>query len=154
LPAGRPTGGTAAAAPGGRPGSVDDVADAPHIAILRAGLQRACTLRADLEQELADIAESTALVPDDEHDAEGSTVGYERARVTSLLSQTRQEIGDLTAALQRATGDSPAGPGVVYGQCQLCGASIGTDRLAALPATVTCVTCADGGARGGFRLVR
>lgn len=129
------------------------MADARHIEILRAGLSRACGLRADLERELADIAESTSQVPDDEHDAEGSTVGYERAKVSSLLAATRREIDDLTDALARATGDVPAGGGT-DGRCRRCGEPIGAERLAALPAAVTCVACATPETPARFRLVR
>ena len=129
------------------------MADGRHIEILRAGLSRACSLRADLERELADIAESTSQVLDDEHDAEGSTVGYERARVTALLAATRREIDDLTDALARATGDAPA-EACAYGRCQGCGAPIGAERLAAIPTAVTCMTCATSGTHAGFRLVR
>ncbi len=129
------------------------MADARHIEILRAGLSRACGLRADLERELADIADSTSQVPDDEHDAEGSTVGYERARVSSLLAATRREIDDLTDALARATGDAPA-QGRADGRCRKCGGPIGTERLTALPTAVTCVGCATPEHPARFRLVR
>ena len=124
-----------------------------HIDILRAGLSRACCLRADLERELAEIADSTSQVPDDEHDAEGSTLGYERARASALLAATRREIDDLTDALARATGDDPSGSGG-YGRCLRCGAPIGPDRLAALPAATTCITCAPPESTDRFRLVR
>ena len=99
------------------------------------------------------MTETTAAVPDDEHDAEGSTIGYERARVTALLARVRQEIDDLTDALARATG-SPDAAGSPYGRCRTCGGSIGEDRLAALPAAVTCIDCADPSGPGRFRLVR
>jgi RNA polymerase-binding transcription factor DksA len=111
-------------------------------------------LRADLERELAGIAEATSRIPDDEQGAEGSTVGRQRARTTALLAQTRQEIVDLTAALERATGDHLGGFGAAHGRCRQCGSPIDLDRLAALPAAVTCVACAGGDTRGGFRLVR
>jgi DnaK suppressor protein len=89
---------------------------------------------ADLERELDGIAESTALSPDDEHDAEGSTVGFERARVTSLLTGARQHLTELEAALERTHWDEP-------GRCDNCGAVIPPERLAALPATRRCVAC-------------
>jgi DnaK suppressor protein len=93
---------------------------------------------ADLRQELAAVAESTALVPDDEHDAEGSTVGFERARVSALVAWAEQRVAELEAAkLRRQTG--------TYRQCRDCGADIGTERLEALPATEVCVGCAGGG---------
>jgi RNA polymerase-binding transcription factor DksA len=93
------------------------------------------TLRADLERDLEAIGESTASGPDDEHDPEGSTVGYERARVSGLLARAHQEIEDLDAALERAAGET-------YGRCDICGAAIGSERLAALPTATTCVACA------------
>jgi RNA polymerase-binding transcription factor DksA len=89
----------------------------------------------DLEAELAAIAESTAQVPDDEHDAEGSTVGYERARVTALLVTARSHL----AELERAIGRIQRGE---EGHCANCGAPIGDERRAALPATQLCLACA------------
>lgn len=103
--------------------------------VLRARLSRVLTLRADLEGELESIGESTASGPDDEHDPEGSTVGYERARVIALLARAHQEIEDLGAALERVAGDA-------YGRCERCGAAIGRERLVALPSATTCVACA------------
>lgn len=102
---------------------------------LRARRSRVVGLRSDLEAELEAIGESTASVPDDEHDPEGSTVGYERARVSALLARAQEEIEDLGAALQRVAGQT-------YGRCDLCGAPIGRERLAALPTATTCVACA------------
>ncbi len=128
-------------------GSVHDVVDAAStsdslpIEALQAGLSRVVTLRADLEDELEAIGESTALVPDDEHDAEGSTVGYERARVSALLVFTHQEIENLMAALKRVTGET-------YGRCDRCGMNIGIERLVALPTATRCVSCAVRQGRG------
>jgi DnaK suppressor protein len=93
-------------------------------------------LIADLEAELAGIAESTALVPDDEHDAEGSTVGYERARVTALLEAARHRRSELAAALVRVDEGED--------RCAHCGLPIPAERRLALPATRTCVRCAGG----------
>lgn len=103
--------------------------------MLRARLSRVTVLQADLEAELEAIGESTASGPDDEHDPEGSTVGYERARVTALLASTRQEIADLRAGLAREAADT-------YGRCQECGGDIGSERLLALPSATRCVACA------------
>jgi DnaK suppressor protein len=102
----------------------------------RAGTE---ALIADLEAEAAAIADSTAESPDDEHDAEGSTVGYERARVGALLARERSALTEIEAALERAALGE-------YGSCEQCGAPIGADRLVALPTTTTCVTCAARGA--------
>lgn len=98
---------------------------------------------ADLEGELAAIAESTVLVPDDEHDAEGSTVGFERARVTALLNAARHHLVDIEGAVIRAQRGE-------MGHCERCGTVIGAERLAALPATVLCVECAAPRSSGMF----
>jgi DnaK suppressor protein len=97
--------------------------------------QRAEARIADLNRELAAIAETTAEVPDDEHDAEGSTVGYERARVQALLAQAERALADLAAASERLAGGT-------YGRCEGCGREIPSERLAALPGTRICVDCA------------
>jgi DnaK suppressor protein len=86
----------------------------------------------DLEQELAEIILSGSDVPDDEHDPEGSTIGFERARVTALLDHARQELGTLERRM--VEGDADA--------CVRCGRSIGDERRAALPATDRCIGCA------------
>jgi DnaK suppressor protein len=91
---------------------------------------------ADLRRELEAIAESTGRVPDDEHDAEGSTIGFERARVMALLAFSERRVADLEAAERRVR----AG---VYQRCEMCGGDIGVERLEALPGTRVCVGCAN-----------
>ncbi len=113
----------------------DSTTDPFLLEALRARMSRVVTLRADLERELEAIGESTASVPDDEHDPEGSTVGYERARVSALLARAHEEIEDLEAALERVAGET-------YGRCEGCGAAIGEERLVALPGATRCVACA------------
>ena len=90
---------------------------------------------ADLEDELAEIASSTASCPDDEHDAEGSTIGFERARVGALLEQARRAAAELDEACSRFAAGS-------YGRCERCGRPISSERLDALPTTSRCVDCA------------
>jgi DnaK suppressor protein len=98
---------------------------------------------ADLQSDLAAIAESTALVPDDEHDAEGSTVGYERARVTALLASAKGHLAELHVAIDRVQrGDA--------GHCDDCGTVIPAERLAALPAARLCMACATPRSSGMF----
>jgi DnaK suppressor protein len=72
---------------------------------------------------------------DDEHDPEGSTVAFERAQVAALLVQAQTALDQLDQALARLV----AG---VYFECERCGAPIGSERLAARPATRTCIGCA------------
>jgi RNA polymerase-binding transcription factor DksA len=90
----------------------------------------------DLQAELDGIiAAQEADPPDDEHDVEGASVGFERARVTALLAAARRSAEELESAAARRDA------GVVL-PCETCGGPIGEDRLAALPATRVCVDCA------------
>lgn len=90
---------------------------------------------ADLEIELATLMASGGGT-DDEHDPDGSTLAYERSRASSLLAQARRSLEEIDTATERLrTGN--------YGLCDKCGARIAAERLAALPATAQCVTCAN-----------
>lgn len=90
----------------------------------------------DLRTELDGIiAAQEADPPDDEHDVEGSSVGFERARVTALLAAAESTLADLDVAERRKAAGS-------YGRCEVCGADIGVDRLDAVPTTRRCVGCA------------
>lgn len=111
---------------------------APTGDALEAELGRARAGLEDLEAEYAALADPDNTSLDDEHDSEGSTVGFERARVAGLLERTRKQIADLEAAAQRRADGS-------YGTCISCGGPIGADRLVALPATQLCVACATRG---------
>jgi len=102
---------------------------------LAAALARAEADVADVTEQLVAIAESTALVPDDEHDAEGATIGFERARLRSLLARAEAAVHELRAAADRHSDGS-------YGRCTGCGGAITAARLAALPSTPHCLTCA------------
>jgi RNA polymerase-binding transcription factor DksA len=94
-------------------------------------------LVASLTRRLDGIIEASAWTTnDDEHDPEGVTVAFERAQVAGLLAQAREEL----AALDRAAVRIGAG---TYGRCERCGQPIGAERLDALPATSTCIRCAE-----------
>jgi DnaK suppressor protein len=89
-----------------------------------------------LQREVAEIVDAVALVAtDDEHDPEGATIAFERARMGALLDQARDTLAAVDQALRRLDDDR-------YGQCEICGRSIPAERLAARPHTRTCVTCA------------
>ena len=91
---------------------------------------------ADLREELAGIITAQeADPPDDEHDVEGSSVGFERARVTALLDHAVARLAALDAAAARLAAGT-------FGVCEVCGGPIGDERLAALPEAVRCVSCA------------
>ncbi|MFI5615033.1 TraR/DksA family transcriptional regulator [Amycolatopsis sp. NPDC051903] len=82
------------------------------------------------------VASSEFTSGDDEHDPEGATIAFERAQVQALLTQARDEL----AALDRAAERVRAG---VYEVCERCGGPIAEGRLTALPATRTCIACAN-----------
>jgi DnaK suppressor protein len=81
------------------------------------------------------VAASVDANADDEHDPEGSTIAFERAQLAALISEARAYLDDLDRAVARLdTG--------TYGTCDRCGAQIAEERLAARPASLTCVRCA------------
>jgi RNA polymerase-binding transcription factor DksA len=91
---------------------------------------------AALEREFAGIAEAASSAgTDDEHDPEGATLAFERQHAAALLSQAREQLAAVEAALRRLDDGS-------YGTCERCGQPIGDERLAARPAALTCVRCA------------
>lgn len=81
------------------------------------------------------VAASQASNADDEHDPEGATIAFERQQVVALLDQARQRLADVDAAVTAAEAGT-------YGRCENCGRPIGEERLAARPATRTCIDCA------------
>jgi DnaK suppressor protein len=117
---------------------VDDAnveTNAPRAAIEEKRRRTAARIDA-LERSFADIvaaAESTST--DDEHDPEGATIGYERAQVSALLQQARENIIALDAALERFN------EGTIVA-CIVCHGAIPIERLLALPQTQKCVRCA------------
>lgn len=106
-----------------------------NVDALRAELDRARAGLQDLEAEYTALADPDNIALDDEHDSEGSTIGFERARVAGLLRRARSHAAELEAAVRRAEDGS-------YGHCISCGGEIGAERLAALPATQVCIRCA------------
>lgn len=89
-----------------------------------------------LERQVRDLADEQALTThDDEHDPEGVTIGYQRAQSQSLLAGARADLATIEQARQRICDGT-------YGSCARCGVPIGADRLAALPAALTCIDCA------------
>jgi len=91
---------------------------------------------AALEQTVAAIVEGAELTAtDDEHDPEGATIAYERAKAIALLHQARADLEAL-AAMRRVleTGQQV--------RCADCGDAIDPARLAALPTTTRCIRCA------------
>lgn len=91
---------------------------------------------AALQRDVDDIVESAKFgATDDEHDAEGATIAFERAQAMALLEETRLQVSTLDEALVRVDAGS-------YGTCESCGRPIAAERLAARPAATRCITCA------------
>ncbi len=103
---------------------------------LRDARDASAALVQSLRREREEIADSGQLSnTDDEHDPDGTTVAYERAKTSALLDQAEANLAEIDAALERV------GAGA-YGACASCGGDIGAARLEALPMTRTCVSCA------------
>jgi DnaK suppressor protein len=91
---------------------------------------------ANLQHSFAGIVDGTELTStDDEHDPEGTTIAYERAQVSALLTQARDDLVALDAALERID------DGTIE-TCEMCSGPIAFERLLALPGVRTCVRCA------------
>jgi DnaK suppressor protein len=103
---------------------------------LAAAIDAARTLVESLSEELAGIFDAQAAdPPDDEHDVEGSSIGFERARVTALLASAQESLAALLDAQRRVVAGT-------YGSCAFCGGIVDPERLAAVPTTDRCVSCA------------
>jgi DnaK suppressor protein len=118
---------------------VNDVA-AADASRLRAAIEieRARTVDqiVGLERTFAGIVEAAELTStDDEHDPEGATIAYERAQVSALLRQARDDLVALDGSLDRIASGT-------IGTCAVCSGPIALDRLLALPSTRTCIRCA------------
>jgi DnaK suppressor protein len=123
---------------------------APSALVLRYEAEQTAiaSLVRDLEAELsAIVAGAVTDLPDDEHDVEGPSIGFERARVTALLQSTeaRRELID------HALVDARAGIGAA---CRVCSTPIPAERLAALPGVNTCIDCSATSIRPGYGLAR
>src|SRR4051794_8306644 len=104
-----------------------------HVQQARA---RAEILVDDLRHELeAIIATQESDPPDDEHDVEGSSIAFERARVKALLILAESRLAALDALEDHASTGST-------GTCQRCDEPIGEERLEAVLGTHLCVRCA------------
>lgn len=89
-----------------------------------------------LGRSLDDIVRSSeGSPPDDEHDPDGATSGFERAQIASLLDSARNELKELEWARERLEVGT-------FGLCESCGRPITTERLRARPSVRTCVDCA------------
>jgi RNA polymerase-binding transcription factor DksA len=98
---------------------------------LTATRERIAAMTGELDAVAAASADSNL---DDEHDPEGSTVAFEREQYAALRASAQRHLAEVQAALDRVDAGT-------FGRCERCGAPIGAERLAALPATRYCVRC-------------
>lgn len=98
----------------------------------RETVERLASLTGSFEEIVAASRDSNA---DDEHDPEGSTIAFERSQVAALVSQGRDQLTEIDAALARVAAGT-------YGICERCGEPISDERLAARPVARTCIRCA------------
>lgn len=106
-------------------------------AAARLAVERAATTDrlAALARQIEVLAEQQALTThDDEHDPEGVTIAFERAQLLGLLAGARRDLSALDAGARRLDEGT-------YGYCLRCGGPIPAERLEALPAAGTCLTC-------------
>jgi DnaK suppressor protein len=109
-------------------------------ALLQAERQEVLERLTALERDFNGIVEAAGQAnADDEHDPEGATIAFERQHIAALLSQARDQLNQVEAAIERLDAGR-------YGQCERCGQPIGAARLAARPTATTCIDCA--GRRG------
>ena len=110
--------------------------------LLLAERARARSRAAALDREFAGIAAAASEAgTDDEHDPEGATLAFERQHTAALLARTLEQVAEIDAAIERLDNGT-------YGICARCGQPVGEERLAARPATATCVRCARLPSRG------
>jgi len=81
-----------------------------------------------LEDELGEIGGKGV----DNHLGDVATATFDRELDEGLEEGARQTLGEIDAALRRIADGT-------YGTCQMCGRSIGEDRLRALPWASLCI---------------
>ncbi|NIL77265.1 RNA polymerase-binding transcription factor DksA [Rhodococcus sp. B10] len=86
------------------------------------------------EQFAAIVAGSEFSTADDEHDPEGSTIAFERAKISGLARDAEDELRELDAAAARLDAGT-------YGRCERCGSAISDARLEALVTARRCIDC-------------
>lgn len=106
---------------------------------VEAERQRVAHQVAALRRDVDEIVAASAMVAtDDEHDPEGSTIAYERAKASALLGLAERDLAALHEQLGRIANGRAAA-------CTRCDGEIALARLLALPVTTVCVACAEQG---------
>jgi DnaK suppressor protein len=79
------------------PGRIGPGREGPAHGRVAADRARTVERIAGLERDLQRLFDATADSPDDEHDPEGATIGFERAQVTALLTAARVQLAEIDA---------------------------------------------------------
>lgn len=107
------------------------------MSLLAARSRAAALLLTATEEFDGIVAAAVNANADDEHDPEGSTLAFERARVAAVRAGVARQIEELDQALGRLRSGA-------YGRCEECDNEIAAERLTALPTTRRCAPCAGG----------
>lgn len=91
----------------------------------------------DIRSSLMEVAEDVERDPTGDpsaggHIADAGSEMFERARDLSIISEIDAQLTDIDHAEARLSNGT-------YGTCEACGKSIGSERLAARPATRFCI---------------
>lgn len=122
-----------------RPSHEPPFDEPPFEELLTEERRRAAGRHQSASEELRDIvAAADGANTDDEHDPEGATIAFERARVAALLDDAESQLRAVDRAIERLAAGS-------YGRCVQCGQPIGAERLRARPAVEHCLACAEAG---------
>jgi DnaK suppressor protein len=81
------------------------------------------------------VADAVLTPPDDEHDPDGATVGFERAQLSHLRDATAAHLVALDLAEARVVAGTAT-------TCESCGGPLPVERLVARPVTRWCIACA------------
>ena len=90
------------------------------------------TERDALANQLEDITADDAPAEFDENFADSGQVAAEHTEARTLAASLREQLDDVDRALAKLDDGT-------YGTCEVCGTTIGADRLEAMPATRFCI---------------
>ena len=96
------------------------------------------TLKAELEQQLAQLQARLASIKKDAAQGDSAEQAQERENdevVDAIGNETVLSIRDVQSALERISAGT-------YGICDSCGEDISAQRLSVLPQATSCVNCA------------
>jgi RNA polymerase-binding transcription factor DksA len=92
--------------------------------------------RALLQTQLEELAsDATDGLSFDENFADSAQVAAEQGENRALATSLREQLADVDQALERLDQGT-------YGRCSNCNGTISAERLAAMPATPHCISCA------------